>query len=377
MLDHARHTLTQLRDELRQHFVERDDVIDGMLTATLAGEHILLLGPVGTAKSMLANALCERLQDAHFFGWLLTKFSTPEELFGPISLQSLEHDTYRRVTTQRLPEAHVAFLDEIFKANSAILNTLLSIMNERVFHDGQHARRVPLISLISASNELPDEGELLALFDRFLVRFVVDYIHDDDLFLAMLQSQHAPPQHTLSLEALQTLRAHTTAIPIPEGILHDLVNLRRQLNAQDIVASDRRYRQALNLLRAHALLNGRDRVITDDLFILEHVLWNDPDQRATLRTHLHNLARSLDDDARALLTQAHDIDAYAQRTWDHAEAAMRASIEAHTKLKNVLARAEALLDNARARERSTDVITHVVETIQTIQRDILARSLQV
>src|SRR5947207_7076039 len=162
--------LRKIREELQQLFLERAELIDGALAALLAAQHILIIGPPGTAKSMLADELCRRITGATYFQWLLTKFTTPEELFGAVSLRALEADDYRRVTTHKLPEAHIAFLDEVFKANSSILNSILTIMNERRFHNGREVADTPLITLFGASNELPEEDELQALYDRFLLR---------------------------------------------------------------------------------------------------------------------------------------------------------------------------------------------------------------
>src|ERR1043166_443879 len=198
----ARDRLQRIRDELGQAFLERTEVIDGALAALLAGQHVLLIGPPGTAKSMLADELCRRLEGASYFQWLLTKFTTPEELFGAVSLRALENDDYRRVTTHKLPEAHIAFLDEVFKANSSILNSILTVLNERRFHNGREVVEVPLITLFGASNELPEEDELQALYDRFLLRFVVGYIADDFRFLRMLQSKPAATHTTLNLADL-------------------------------------------------------------------------------------------------------------------------------------------------------------------------------
>src|SRR5512139_1004970 len=142
-----RDRLRRLREELTQTFLERAEVIDGALAALLAGQHVLLIGPPGTAKSMLADELCRRLSGAGYFQWLLTKFSTPEELFGAVSLSALERDEYRRVTTAKLPEAHIAFLDEVFKASSSILNAILTLLNERRFHNGREVQSVPLITV--------------------------------------------------------------------------------------------------------------------------------------------------------------------------------------------------------------------------------------
>src|SRR6266581_5473118 len=147
--------LRKIREELQQMFLERTELIDGALAALLAAQHVMIVGPPGTAKSMLADELCQRIEGASYFQWLLTKFTTPEEIFGAVSLKALEQDDYRRVTTHKLPEAHVAFLDEIFKANSSILNALLTLINERVFHNGRERVTVPLVTMFGASNELP------------------------------------------------------------------------------------------------------------------------------------------------------------------------------------------------------------------------------
>src|SRR4051812_45272052 len=164
--------LTLLRDALSNTFPERRNVIDGALCAILANEHVLLLGQPGTAKSALVRAIAQAFGGT-YFERLLTKFSTPEELFGPISLKALEQDRYARVVSNKLPEAQFAFVDEVFKANSAILNSLLTAMNERIFHNDGAPLAMPLVSLFGASNELPDGKELEALFDRFLLRFDV------------------------------------------------------------------------------------------------------------------------------------------------------------------------------------------------------------
>jgi MoxR-like ATPase len=166
---------TQLRTDLISRFPERTNVIDGALAAVLAGEHVLLLGPPGTAKSALARAIAQAFSGI-YFERLLTRFSTPEELFGAISLKALEQDRFARVVTGKLPEADFAFVDEIFKANSAILNSLLAIINERVFHNDGQPLSCPLVTMFGASNELPESKDLEALFDRFLLRFDVGYL---------------------------------------------------------------------------------------------------------------------------------------------------------------------------------------------------------
>src|SRR5438046_7484521 len=214
-----RDVLRTIRDELQQVFLERTELIDGALVALVAAQHVLVIGPPGTAKSMLADEVCRRLTGASYFQWLLTRFTTPEDLLGAVSLKALEPDDYRRLTTHKLPEAHIAFLDEVFKASSSILNTILTLINERRFHNGREVVNVPLLTLFAASNELPEDDELLALHDRFLLRFVVDYVSEDFRFLKLLQARRPATRTTLSLAELQVTRAAAEALPAPASVL--------------------------------------------------------------------------------------------------------------------------------------------------------------
>jgi len=201
-----------LSTRLGARFQERQAVIEGMLCAALAGEHVLLLGPPGTAKSALARELCAAVNGAGYFEWLLSKFTSPEELFGPISLTALKTDTFKRVTAGKLPEAHVVFLDEIFKSNSGVLNTLLTALNERKFHNGPVAQEIPLRLAVGASNELPEGAELAALYDRFLVRYWVERVRTPDTFFAMLTGgeERLPP--ALELGEWDQARALVAAV---------------------------------------------------------------------------------------------------------------------------------------------------------------------
>jgi len=320
---------------------------------------------------MLADELCRRLEGASYFQWLLTKFSTPEELFGAVSLRALENDEYRRVTTHKLPEAHIAFLDEVFKANSSILNSILTLMNERRFHNGREPMDVPLVTLFGASNELPEEDELQALYDRFLLRFVVGYIADEFRFLRMLQSRPAPVRTTLTLAEMRALQEAARSVNIPQHIYRALTDIRRELGRKQIVASDRRYHQSVGLLQAHAVLAGRDAVTEDDLFFLEHALWHDPNERQEVRAVIHQLLRGYEEEAKALLYQTQELRDYASRQWDNNDLRSRAVVEAHTKIRNILAKLTTILEQARTVGRSLTTVEAVKDEIETIQQRML------
>ncbi|HUN59074.1 MAG TPA: AAA family ATPase [Candidatus Binataceae bacterium] len=367
----ALNKLSAIRDELNHLFLERADLIDGSLAALLSASHVLVIGPPGTAKSMLADELCSRIEGANYFQWLLTKFSTPEEIFGAVSLKGLEQDDYRRVTDHKLPEAHIAFLDEIFKANSSILNALLTLVNERLFHNGRERFTVPLITLFGASNELPDEDELTALYDRFMLRFLTDYISEDFRFLKMLEGIAPGARTTLTFAELDDLRAQAAAIPLPPPILRSIAELRRTLATQQIIASDRRWRNALAILRAHAMLCGRPHVSEDDLPFLEHVLWKDPEELPKVRDAIRRLVKGYEDEARELLIQGQELDEYARRGWESDELRKRAVIEAHTKLANILVKFENLMREASGNGRETGSIEAMRTKVKAIQQSML------
>ena len=363
--------LKKIREELRQTFLERGDLIDGALSALLSAHHVLIIGPPGTAKSMLADELCRRIEGANYFQWLLTRFTTPEEIFGAVSLKALEQDDYRRVTSHKLPEAHIAFLDEIFKANSSILNAILTLINERLFHNGKEIVSVPLLTLFGASNELPEDDELMALYDRFLVRFVVNYIAEDFRFLRMLESQKAPERTTLSLIELTEIQKQVRAVAIPSHVYRGVADIRRELNKKSIQASDRRYRQALSLLQAHAFLEGQKEVFEQDLLFLEHVLWRDPGEHEQVRSTVRELLLGYEEEITELLYESREIRDTALRPWETSDERARALVEFHTKLRNILAKVDQIMEKAKRLGRPVDRVGSVRDEIEQIQKEML------
>ncbi|WP_368169957.1 AAA family ATPase [Aeromonas sp. R4-3] len=292
-----KHKLAALLAQLNEGLVERDEAMKLALLSLLAGENILLVGPPGTAKSLISRQVAKALKDddkegASHFEYLLTKFSTPEEIFGPLSISKLKEDRFERNTAGYLPSVKIAFLDEIFKASSSILNALLTILNERIYHNGASVQKVPLRSLIAASNELPTgQEELGALYDRFLLRSFVDYVSEDNLhkLFTLGNSEHLEHLTPLTLGELAELDKQATSVKLPELIQKTILDIWKKHNElfkedRREGLSDRRLVKVIHLLKLSALTNDRDEVDLSDLMLLRYCLWNHLDNIGKINT---------------------------------------------------------------------------------------------
>lgn len=276
--------LLNLIEELNKGLIEREDTIKIALLTMLAQENLILIGPPGTAKSEISRRMAQAVKGDDYFEYLLTKFTTPEEIFGPLSIKELKEDKFKRNTDGYLPSAKIAFLDEIFKANSSILNSLLTIINEKKYHNGKEKMDVPLLSMVGASNELPvNDEDLKALYDRFLVRKVVDYISDEKISELMEISGEeckVSEHNRLTIDEMKKIREESKNIIIPDGIKSTIEEIRRKYkeefkenSIEDI--SDRRLIKIVKLLKVSAHTNGRKEVDISDVILLRNCLWND------------------------------------------------------------------------------------------------------
>lgn len=285
MSDQHIETWRQLKKSLAERFFERQTVAEGLILAALSGQHVILLGPPGTAKTQLTKAFSQALGLRHF-PWLLSRFSTPEELFGPVDLEAFKKGSYRRITRGKMPEAETVFLDEIFKANSAILNSLLALLEERVFYNDAEPTKTPLRFCTAASNELPEEDEALdALYDRFMLRYHVSALSKAG-FVKMIGSSARKSRDIPTIDQT-TLMASVEAVschPIDPEVPEAMANLRHALSQEGITPSDRRFVNALRIIQAYAWLHGDPKVTAKHLVVGGHIFWDRPDQARKVAT---------------------------------------------------------------------------------------------
>ena len=288
--------LSPLLEVLETGLVERRHVLRLALLAALAGEHTLLIGAPGTAKSALARRVHLAFRDARYFERLLTRFTVPEELFGPLSIRALEEDRYERHVAGFLPDAAVAFIDEVFKANSAILNALLTLLNEREFDNGAGRMRCPLISVVGATNQVPDDEVAEAFFDRFLLRLTVSPVSaagfrtllgEDCGADARAVAERAQAfRVSLSVEERAALVAAAATVSLPADVLARLGELRDWLAAGPHNVSDRRWVKIAQLLRMAAASEGRAAVVEWDLGLVPFCVAAETDAQQAVRDWL-------------------------------------------------------------------------------------------
>ncbi len=284
----VREKIQGLLRALSEGVYEKEEAIQLALLAAVAGESIFLLGPPGVAKSLIARRLKYAFKDGKSFEYLMSKFSTPDEIFGPVSIKKLrDEDKYERLTEKYLPGANVVFLDEIWKAGPSIQNALLTVLNEKVYRNGEQEIKVDIKCIISASNELPPNGENLdALWDRFLFRYVTQEIREKGNFISMLTNTTnvyrdvVDESLKITNEELSAWETQIQQVELPIEVINTIQLVRHKMETFEeqsgipFAVYDRRWKKIAHLLRTAAFLNGRTAVDLMDCFLMVHALWS-------------------------------------------------------------------------------------------------------
>ena len=376
-------------EEVSAQFFERSGVVRALVIAMLAGEHSLILGPPGTGKSKLVMALTARVTGCRNWKIQLGRFTDPKKIFGPLDVGALMKGVYTQMFEGRATTAHVAFVDEIFKCSDATLNEMLSWFNERMYFPeaGGDAIECPLISAVCASNELPSGEELAALYDRLLVRLLVDYIADPANFAALIRSAVKPgtpavEPTTVDLGALQTaVEEWVPAVDVPDDVVQAMVLLKISLRQASLEPSDRRFYQSVRLLQASAFLEGRSAVSLDDMLILSHVLWDSPAdrgqvERLVLQQAFPMMAEALDElDALNEIDQ--QLTALIAAGTSKTELREWANREADGKLANSSKRLEKLIEKAVSEGRPTGRLQEAYERYEAVYTRVMVEALNV
>lgn len=269
--------INNIKNDMNNLFVNRKHIIDDMFLAIVSKQHMVMIGEPGVGKSALVNDLTSRIVKGNVFSWQLNKTTDPSEIFGPFSIKSMENDSFARKTDGTLVDAHIAYLDEVFKANSAVLNSLLQTMNERTFNNDGQVVKCPLISIFASSNEWGDDSNLEAFTDRFIFKHHIKYLNNKDLKkLIMLKINGAKPkfQDKISLEEIEFLQENVKLVSIPKNVIDIFLDCISLLKRIGISVSDRKAVQCLDILKACALLNERYECELSDLEFLVNVLWD-------------------------------------------------------------------------------------------------------
>lgn len=359
--------IMEINRELKEYFIERDTEIDLMTIAVLSREHMVMLGAPGTAKSQLVQCFNRHIDEASYFYHMLMKDTTRDEIFGPLDIAALKEGHNRRKTEGYLPEAHFTFLDETFKASSAVLNMLLAAVNERVFKDDGKTKGIPLISMFGASNELPEEDEgLEAFYDRILIRKIVEDIHEWGNKKRLLELDGYKPDTTITLKELQNIQEAVKEVDVTP-VHDDMLRIIRKLNSEGIRVSDRRFKESKQVVQAHAFLNGRMEAQNDDLTVLQYIYWTDPEDIDKVRSICMGISNPYANQAAEWEAIVQDIRSQLDQLPKETN---NETIELFNKAEQMKENCNELISKAKKEGKNTEPLERVHRKISSLRRDM-------
>lgn len=377
-------SLRLILDEVASKYLERRAVIEAVIMAVLAKQHAFILGPPGTGKSEMTRDIIDRFVGASYFEALLSKTRADAAVLGPYDLPLLKtQGTFKRKDTGFLTDANFVFLDEAGKMSPTLGHDLLAALNERIKHEVNGHRSshpIPLYTAVTASNELivEESDDAAALWDRLLVRAVVDYIQESGNFAVLLQGAVAganfgPTTHTKVdfADLAVAIDDIVPAIDVPVGAIETVLKLRDELRSMEITPSDRRWRQCVRLLQASAFFNGRTQVEDDDLHVLRYALWDGPEQIQPVERATLSLSNPVAEKCLALLDDAEKIAAgIRDRKGQSLEARAAYGTEANGKLKVLVSEVAQLRQECLAAGRSVTKVEEVADRIAAVRRSV-------
>lgn len=374
-----------LEDELNAEIFERSQEVHTAVVAVLGRKHHFQIGPPGTAKSLLIDRLQKRignLGEDGYFRWLLTNYTVPEELFGGPDFNLLrEKGVYKRITERKAPKAYFVFMDEIFKAGSSILNTNLTLMNERLFFNADDDPNVPLITMFAASNELPSGDALWALWDRLHFRHEIKPMQESSSFIRMLSQPMAKnPEVVLTLDDLIEAHSQVDAVMVPNEVYETLKGLRDDLKKEGIEVTERRWVESIGIIRAESFMNDREIADIEDMRPLMHVLWSDLDHQNIVKKKVLELANPIDKDAydilERLLQLEHDFKEIVGDA-DNQKSIAKQAVEIHGKVMKTKAKINDLKAQQAATGRKSEYLSQAQDKFVYLAKAVMKEGFQV
>ncbi len=367
-------SFVELHDQLASETVEREREIHGALLALVTGTHVFYYGPPGLAKSYLVDRLVLRVEGLNHQHLLLNNFTSLNEMFGALDIQALKSGHNVRKTELHLPWAHTAFYDEIWKCNDSALNALLAALNERRYaQDGQWLP-MPLSTMFCASNELPANESLTAIYDRIPQRYELSSIQEPGNFITMLQTNvEDEVDPVLSWDEISRAIKEVKAIGFDPKV-HDLMaEIRRDLFKKEIQPSDRRFKQSLRILQGEAWLDGCDVVAPEHLGVLVNVLWDQPTQQHEVQTVVLEHANPLEKELLTILSDIGQVNNTVQKALSATDDDEKQAIgmEAHQKIVKLAQELQKLKKQASQSRRQQGHFTKANDALHTISEILL------